>query len=231
MELVGIVRKIGDKYELDLAGLEALSKKQFAGQKRESYIPVPGLEETARKVLVNHLNPDGTIRQIPSQARKLRVILDYLVTAFTPGVDYTEKEVNTILRRFHLDTAGLRRDLVDTRSACTRERWFALLETRMSDELVGFFKALADPNRLKIVGLLAQKPYSVEELAALLELKASTVSHHLSQAGEGRSGQRPCRELLQRLPAGQAGAGGTLAGLVLRAGPFGRGGRRGPGCL
>ena len=51
----------------------------------------------------------------------------------------------------------------------------------MSDELVGFFKALADPNRLKIVGLLAQKPYSVEELAALLELKAPTVSHHLSR--------------------------------------------------
>lgn len=51
----------------------------------------------------------------------------------------------------------------------------------MSDELVGFFKALADPNRLKIVGLLAQKPYSVEELAALLDLKASTVSHHLSR--------------------------------------------------
>ena len=51
----------------------------------------------------------------------------------------------------------------------------------MSEELVGFFKALADPARLKIVGLLAQKPYSVEELAALLGLKASTVSHHLSR--------------------------------------------------
>ncbi|HEY6071952.1 MAG TPA: DUF2087 domain-containing protein [Anaerolineales bacterium] len=113
MESVGVVHKTGDKYELDQAGLEALSKKQFADQKRESYIPAPGLEEHARKVLVNHLNLDGTIRQIPSQARKLRVILDYLVTAFTPGVDYTEKEVNTILRRFHLDTAGLRRDLVD----------------------------------------------------------------------------------------------------------------------
>lgn len=51
----------------------------------------------------------------------------------------------------------------------------------MSDDLVAFFKALADPARLKIVGLLAQKPYSVEELAALLDLKASTISHHLSQ--------------------------------------------------
>lgn len=43
------------------------------------------------------------------------------------------------------------------------------------------FKALADANRLKIVGLLAGQPYSVEELAALLGLKASTVSHHLAR--------------------------------------------------
>lgn len=51
----------------------------------------------------------------------------------------------------------------------------------MSEEVVTFFKALADANRLKIVGLLAQRPYSVEELAALLGLKASTVSHHLAK--------------------------------------------------
>jgi biotin operon repressor len=51
----------------------------------------------------------------------------------------------------------------------------------MSEELVTFFKALSDANRLRIVGLLAQQPYSVEELAALLGLKASTVSHHLSR--------------------------------------------------
>src|SRR5512141_2281551 len=54
----------------------------------------------------------------------------------------------------------------------------------MSDEVVTFFKALADANRLKIVGLLAQHPYSVEELAALLGLKASTVSHHLAKLAE-----------------------------------------------
>src|SRR3990172_6608045 len=54
----------------------------------------------------------------------------------------------------------------------------------MSEELVGFFKALADANRLKIVGLLAQRAYSVEELAALLKLKASTVSHHLARLSE-----------------------------------------------
>jgi len=54
----------------------------------------------------------------------------------------------------------------------------------VSEELVTFFKALADKNRLKIVGLLAEKPYSVEELAALLELKPQTISHHLARLSE-----------------------------------------------
>ena len=51
----------------------------------------------------------------------------------------------------------------------------------MSAELVDFFKAFADSSRLKIIGLLAEKSYSVEELASLLELKPSTVSHHLAR--------------------------------------------------
>ncbi|MGA2503617.1 MAG: metalloregulator ArsR/SmtB family transcription factor [Anaerolineales bacterium] len=56
--------------------------------------------------------------------------------------------------------------------------------SEINNELVLFFKALADANRLKIVGLLAQRPYSGEELAALLGLKASTVSHHLSRLSQ-----------------------------------------------
>lgn len=54
----------------------------------------------------------------------------------------------------------------------------------MSEELLAFFKALADANRLKIVGLLARQPYSVEQLAAILGLRPSTVSHHLSKLSE-----------------------------------------------
>ena len=54
----------------------------------------------------------------------------------------------------------------------------------MSDEVITFFKVFADANRLKIVGLLAQQPYSVEELAALLDLKPSTVSHHLAKLAQ-----------------------------------------------
>lgn len=53
-----------------------------------------------------------------------------------------------------------------------------------NDDLLTFFKALADANRLKIVGLLAKQPYTVEQLAAMLNLGASTVSHHLSKLAE-----------------------------------------------
>ena len=49
------------------------------------------------------------------------------------------------------------------------------------EELLNFFRALADANRLRIVGLLAQQPSTVEGLAAALNLGASTVSHHLSK--------------------------------------------------
>jgi predicted transcriptional regulator len=59
-----------------------------------------------------------------------------------------------------------------------------ITEHNSSDELVTFYKALADANRLKIVGALAHKPYSVEELAALLAVKPSTVSHHLAKLAQ-----------------------------------------------
>lgn len=52
------------------------------------------------------------------------------------------------------------------------------------DELVVFFKALADENRLKIVGLLAQRALSTEQLAAILDLKPATVSHHLNKLAQ-----------------------------------------------
>lgn len=48
-------------------------------------------------------------------------------------------------------------------------------------ELLSFFKALADANRLRILGLLVGRAHSVEELAAALDLGASTVSHHVGK--------------------------------------------------
>ena len=47
-------------------------------------------------------------------------------------------------------------------------------------QLLRFFKVIGNESRLKIVGLLANEERSVGELAALLDLKEPTVSHHLA---------------------------------------------------
>lgn len=47
--------------------------------------------------------------------------------------------------------------------------------------LVNFFRALADENRLRIVGNLANQEYSVEALATLMQLKEPIVSQHLAK--------------------------------------------------
>ena len=47
-------------------------------------------------------------------------------------------------------------------------------------------KALADESRLAILGLVAGRERSVSELAALLAVKPSTVSHHLAKLRDAR---------------------------------------------
>ena len=49
------------------------------------------------------------------------------------------------------------------------------------EELLAFFKALSDANRLKIVALLAKEDLTVEQLAEMLGLSPSTISHHLAR--------------------------------------------------
>jgi biotin operon repressor len=49
------------------------------------------------------------------------------------------------------------------------------------ETLLAFFKAMANESRLRIVGLIAERERSGQELAELLELKEPTVSHHIAQ--------------------------------------------------
>lgn len=58
------------------------------------------------------------------------------------------------------------------------------MSTETHPELLTFFKALSDETRLKIVGLLAQESYSGEQLAAIIDKKPATISHHLTKLSE-----------------------------------------------
>jgi hypothetical protein len=48
-------------------------------------------------------------------------------------------------------------------------------------ELLDFFKALADETRLKIVGVLAREACTGEQLAAIVDVKPATITHHLQR--------------------------------------------------
>ncbi len=112
LEQAGIVSRTGQVYAFDADRLATLARDQLA-QARPVYVPAPELDRNSQRVLKTYLNPDGSMKQLPMQPAKLCVILNYLIQAFDHDVDYTEKQVNAILRQFHEDTAGLRRDLVD----------------------------------------------------------------------------------------------------------------------
>jgi len=113
LEQGGIVlHSVDDFYSLDQEGLEKLARQQLEGS-RPAYLPDSMMKEDARKVLAGCLRADGTIMQIPAQAGRRQVILEYVLNAFEPGKVYAEREVNLLLARFHKDTASLRRYLID----------------------------------------------------------------------------------------------------------------------
>jgi len=66
-----------------------------------------------RRVLSDFLLPDGRLKKIPAQQKKLLVVLRHLLNEFEPGRTYPEKEVNAILGRVHPYTASLRRAMIE----------------------------------------------------------------------------------------------------------------------
>ncbi|WP_189005783.1 DUF2087 domain-containing protein [Deinococcus roseus] len=53
--------------------------------------------------------------------------------------------------------------------------------TLSPEQVLEVCKALGDANRLRILGLLAARPRSVEKMAEALQIGVSTTSHHLSR--------------------------------------------------
>ena len=100
-------------YSLHTEALHSMASSLLA---REALPQAPGRSELPaydRKVLNDYLLPDGSLRKIPAQQKKLLVVLRHMLKEFEPGVTYPEKQVNAILGRFHPDTASLRRAMIE----------------------------------------------------------------------------------------------------------------------
>lgn len=111
LKSAGVVAQVNQHYALTDNELAEIARGKLA-ELRRTFIPDENLDEKTKKILKAHLNPNGSIHEIPAPP-KLQIILDYLIEFFEFDKNYTEKEINTIIKRFNEDTAGLRRDLVD----------------------------------------------------------------------------------------------------------------------
>ena len=109
----GLAKQEGALFRVDGQLIEKFTHQVLA----QSRPPAPDYEgdEFEVKTLRAYLSPDGSLKAIPTQHKKLMVILSHLVKNFEPGVKYPESQVNQILRRFHEDTAALRRYMVDNK--------------------------------------------------------------------------------------------------------------------
>jgi biotin operon repressor len=102
-------------YFLNEAALQSTTQRIFSSEQAAAAIQDVDLDAYDRKVLADYSGPDGRLKTIPAQRKKLEAVLRYVVQSFEPGVRYPEKEVNDILARFHADTASLRRELVGSK--------------------------------------------------------------------------------------------------------------------
>lgn len=91
-----------------------MSQRLLAREKLPDLAKDVDIEAYDRKVIRDYSNPDGSFKMLPTQRKKLDVVLQYIVKAFAPGIKYKEKEVNEILKKYNEDFAFLRRELCDS---------------------------------------------------------------------------------------------------------------------
>jgi len=111
----GLVNLQDEAYTLDSKTLEYLSRQVLAQSRPPSQADDFEGDAYERKVLRSYFARDGSLKSIPTQQKKLLVILHYLVKIFEPDQHYPERQVNEMLRKYHEDTAALRRYMVDNR--------------------------------------------------------------------------------------------------------------------
>jgi len=116
-------------YYLENQVLETKAKLLLSEETLPTMASDVNMDAYDQKVIRDYSTPDGNLKTIPSQRKKLDVILRHISREFEPGITYSENEVNQILKNFHEDTASLRRELIGTgflkRSTGGREYWLA----------------------------------------------------------------------------------------------------------
>jgi predicted transcriptional regulator len=99
-------------YQLEKKTLESMAKRLHSTETLSVMAADVDMNSYDRKVVADYSLPDGQLKTIPAQRKKLEAILRYISRSFEPNVQYTERQVNEILENYHEDTATLRRELI-----------------------------------------------------------------------------------------------------------------------
>jgi hypothetical protein len=102
-------------YELESEALRSIAQSLLSNEALPAVAAMIDTDAYNRKVLDSFLLPDGSLKSIPAQRKKLEAVLRHIAADIKPGFRYTEKQINDLLSRFHTDTATLRRELIGYR--------------------------------------------------------------------------------------------------------------------
>ena len=99
-------------YALRLDAIHAMAERLLAQDTLPQTAADVEVQAYDRKVVKDFTKRDGALKEISAQQKKLMAVLRHIVKEFKPGREYTEKEVNEMLARFHEDAASLRRAMI-----------------------------------------------------------------------------------------------------------------------
>lgn len=101
-------------YSLDFETLRSISRTVLTREKLASIASDLDAEDWERKVLSNFMDGER-IKDIPTARKKRWAILRWLAGRFDPDAEYSENQLNDIIKRHHWDTATLRREMIGYR--------------------------------------------------------------------------------------------------------------------
>lgn len=100
-------------YQFNSKHLERVNRKQFGRQRNNPNLSSLNLSNEHKKIVADYTHNDGSLRMIPKKTKKVIAILEYMAGSFENDIDYSEDQINEILKRYYPDPTTLRRYLID----------------------------------------------------------------------------------------------------------------------
>lgn len=111
MEMLGLVKCSRSQFYIIYSLNRELFEKPLYEFIKSDRIPVSSTDKYEKEV-ISHFFRYGKLTHIPSQRKKREIIMKEIAKQFEQGRKYSEKEVNSIIHRFHEDHCTIRREMI-----------------------------------------------------------------------------------------------------------------------